>query len=68
MLKGLGKLIRGSVVEINSQVFILNILQFDVFEHFATNLSVFSLINYVCLIANLFCFHEMYTFYYNSYS
>ena len=71
----LGKFVRESDVEIDlqvTQVFILNILRFEfplilslLCVAIVTNLSVFSLINYVCRIAHLFSFHKMYTFYYN---
>ena len=50
-------------------IFSLNILRFEFpnvlllfYVANVTKVSVFSLLNYICQIANLFSFHEMYTF------
>ncbi len=69
---GLVKFVRGSDVEIDSeicQIFILNILRFEFANillllcvAIVTNLSVFSLIKYICRIAHLFSFHKVYSF------
>ena len=60
----------GSDVEVDSAIWRIFILRFG-FSNILLllcvgiikNLSVFSLINYFCRIANLFSFHKMYTFF-----